>query len=170
MNDAFSTSHRKHASNFGIANFIKESCIGFLIQKELDHLQKLLQPKKPYIVFVGGAKVSDKIALLDKVLPLADYVVIGGAMAFTFLKAQDVNIGKSLLEPAQINIVKNYLSCYAQKIILPQDFIVNTDLNTTTPGKLTADTNIPSDCAGYDVGKKSLVTYQSLVKQAQTIF
>ena len=128
INDAFGTIHRAHASNVGIASNIP-SAIGFLVEKELNALSSLNVPDKPFIVLLGGSKVSDKIGVIEKLVLKADKILIGGGMAFTFLKAKNFEIGKSLLDEESLDFCKNILKNYSDKIILPVDFAVTNDFN-----------------------------------------
>ncbi len=126
VNDAFGTIHRAHASNVGIASNIA-SCIGFLIEKELTALKELDHPKHPYIVILGGAKVQDKIGVIENLVTKADKILIGGGMAFTFLKAEGYEVGNSLVDEENIDFCKKILEKYPDKIVLPIDAAVTTE-------------------------------------------
>ena len=129
INDAFGTAHRSHASNVGIASNI-DSGVGFLIEKELDELEKVTEnPKRPFTVILGGAKVSDKIGVIENLSEKADYILIGGAMAFTFLYSQGLKIGKSLLDSESVDFAKNIMKKYESKIILPIDVVASKDMS-----------------------------------------
>jgi len=168
VNDAFGTAHRAHASNAGIAKFIKNSCIGFLVEKELKNLNKcLINYKKPYVILIGGAKVSDKITILDNLLKKCDYVLIGGGMAFTFLKSQGYNIGKSLLEKDKINLAKQYLTQYSKKIILPIDCAISEEFKNNKPKFVDID-NITTGL-GLDIGPKTIKLFAKYLNNAKTI-
>ena len=124
INDAFGTSHRSHASNVGIASNIKESCIGFLIEKELDNLLPIINnPEKPFVVILGGAKISDKIGTIKNLISKADYILVGGAMAYTFLKAKGEKVGNSLIDSESLDFAKEMLE-KSKKIILPIDHVL----------------------------------------------
>ena len=130
INDAFGTSHRSHASNVGIASNLP-SGIGFLVEKELNALD-LTNAEKPITIILGGSKVSDKITLIENLVNVADYILIGGGMAYTFLKASDINIGKSLLDVDSIEFCKNMLEKYKDKIILPIDSVNAKEMKENT--------------------------------------
>lgn len=167
VNDAFGMTHRAHASNDGIASHIKDSCVGFLIEKELKMLSKaLINPKKPIIAIIGGAKISDKIGVIKNMLTKADKIIIGGGMAYTFLKAKNLPIGKSLLEEEKIDLAKNYLLNNQEKIILPIDHSCNKKFNNDQPQIFDA---IPDDYMGLDIGPKSIALFQKHLQNAKTI-
>lgn len=128
INDAFGTIHRSHASNVGIASYL-ESAIGFLVEKELKALQELNNPKRPYVVILGGAKVSDKIGVINNLINKADYILIGGGMSFTFLKAEGHEIGKSLLDSSHLEYCSNILKEYQDKLILPIDITTSKEFS-----------------------------------------
>ena len=132
INDAFGTAHRAHASNVGIASNLP-SAIGFLIEKELKALSILERPPHPFIVILGGAKVADKIGVIEKLVTKADKILIGGGMAFTFLKAKGYEIGKSILDEESIDFCKKILKDYDAKIILPIDFAVSKEYTNDQP-------------------------------------
>ena len=123
INDAFGTIHRAHASNVGIASNL-ESAVGFLIEKEMNALSVLDNPEHPFVVILGGAKVADKIGVIENLVTKADKILIGGGMAFTFLKAKGFNIGKSLLDEENIDFCKKVLADHEDKIVLPIDILV----------------------------------------------
>ena len=169
VNDAFGTSHRMHASNVGISNNIKESCIGFLVQKELEMLSKTINnPNRPLLVILGGVKVSDKIGVIDNLLKIADHIIIGGAMAYTFKKAQGYNVGTSLVEEDKISLAKDYLLKGKDKIILPIDNLISKEF-VDEPGKINEQLDIPDGYMGMDIGPKSINLFESYISQAKTI-
>ncbi|WP_342264683.1 phosphoglycerate kinase [Spiroplasma endosymbiont of Clivina fossor] len=169
VNDAFGTAHREHASNVGIATNINESCIGLLVQKELAMLNKaIINPERPVVVILGGAKVSDKIGVIDHLLKVADKIIIGGAMSFTFLKAQEFNIGKSLIEEDKIELAKQYLQKAKGKIILPVDHLMSKEF-VDQSGINSADANITDDYMGMDIGEKTITLFNDYIKEAKTI-
>ena len=123
INDAFGTIHRSHASNVGIANYLPNG-IGFLVQKELEAMMPILEnPSKPFIVVLGGAKVKDKIGIINNLITKADYILIGGGMANTFLKAKGLNVGKSIVDDEHLKDVINLINNYGRKLILPVDVV-----------------------------------------------
>ncbi len=162
VNDAFGTSHREHASNVGIASIL-ESGIGFLIEKELKNLDESLKnPQRPYAIILGGAKVADKITLIDNLIKKVDYLIIGGGMAFTFLKAKGIEIGKSLLDEDSIEFCKDLLDNYEDKIILPIDVVLDDN-------KTVFVNDIPASNRGLDIGYQSLKVFKQYLEQCKTI-
>ena len=163
INDAFGTCHRKHASNVGISKHLP-SCLGFLILKELDNLLPIINnPKKPFTVILGGAKISDKINLVKNLIEKADYILIGGAMAYTFLKAKGVSVGKSLVDEEAISFVK---SLPMDKIILPIDHIVSLEID----GKKKKVYDIGSNEIGLDIGPETEKLFKSYLEKSKTVF
>ena len=161
INDAFGTAHRAHASNVGIASNL-ESGIGFLIEKELDNLLPAINnPSRPFTVILGGAKVSDKIGVIENLVKKADYILIGGGMAFTFLKAKGIEIGKSLLDEESIDFCKKILSENESKIILPIDVV--------TELKECFITDITKDETGLDIGSKTVKLFKQYLDNSKTI-
>ena len=161
INDAFGTAHRAHASNVGIASNL-ESGIGFLIEKELDNLLPAINnPSRPFTVILGGAKVSDKIGVIENLVKKADYILIGGGMAFTFLRAKGMEIGKSLLDEESIDFCKKILSENESKIILPIDVV--------TELKECFITDITKDETGLDIGSKTVKLFKQYLDNSKTI-
>ena len=161
INDAFGTAHRAHASNVGIATNLP-SGIGFLMEKELNNLLPIIDnPVKPFSVILGGAKVSDKIGVIENLVKKADYILIGGAMAFTFLKAEGLEIGSSLLDSESIDFCKNVLKEYENKIILPIDVV--------TDKKECFITDITKEEIGYDIGSKTVKLFKQYLVSSKTI-
>ena len=168
INDAFGTAHRAHASNVGIANNL-ESAVGFLIEKELVALSTLDNPERPFVVILGGAKVSDKIGVIENLVTKADKILIGGGMAFTFLKAKGYEIGKSLLDEENIEFCQKVLSEYPDKIVLPVDFAVTNEFTNDEEYRLKKADNISSDEMGLDIGEETLELYENIVKDAAVV-
>lgn len=173
INDAFGASHRAHATIHALPSLIKEKGIGFLIEKEIQMLDQLLDsPKRPYIAILGGAKVSDKIAVFEKLIDLVDGFIIGGAMAYTFLKAKNISVGKSLVENEKLNYAREMMArveARNKSFLLPVDHIVASSLHETT-GEVTTSVTIPDDKMGLDIGPKTLVQFSEAVKGAATVF
>ena len=165
VNDAFGTIHRAHASNVGIASHL-DSCIGFLIEKELNALKELDNPTHPFIVVLGGAKVADKIGVIENLVTKADKILIGGGMAFTFLKAEGYEIGKSLLDEENLEFCKNILKDYKDKIILPVDVAVTTEYSEIEPYKTKGITEMNENEQGLDIGPKTVELFESYLKEA----
>ena len=169
INDAFATVHRTHASNVGIASHLPHG-IGLLIKKELEHLDELKCPKKPFIVILGGKKVADKIGVIKNLAPKVDYLVIGGGMAFTFLKADGYNIGKSIIDEENISFCKEMLEKYEEKIVLPVDIKTNNEFKNEGTIKIKDITNIEENDYGLDIGPKSIENFKNIIKKSQTVF
>ena len=169
INDAFGTIHREHASNVGIATNLPNG-IGFLVEEEIKKLNKLInKPKKPYIIVLGGAKVSDKIGVIENLIEKADYILISGGMSFTFLKAAGFNIGDSILEKEKIPFCNKMLEKYPDKIILPIDVITAKELkaNVKTHERFI---NEIEDEMGLDIGPKTVKLFKQYLKDSKTIF
>lgn len=168
VNDAFGTIHREHASNVGISTYL-DSCIGFLVEKELKELNKVTNPKRPFVVMLGGSKVEDKIGVIKNVVTKADHLLIGGAMSFTFLKAQGKNIGKSLLDKENIDFCKEMLQSYSDKIVLPVDAVTTDSLEEKNKIETQDICNIEDDVMGVDIGPKTVELYKKILKPSKTI-
>ena len=167
INDAFGTSHRSHASNVGIASNL-DSGIGFLIEEELSKLDLAINnPKRPFGVILGGAKVSDKIGVIENLVKICDYILIGGGMAYTFLKAEGYNIGASLLDNDQIEFCKKVLSKYKDKIILPVDGIVSKEFDNDISLKVNEE--FDNDDIGLDIGSKTIDRFKNIIDKCNTI-
>jgi phosphoglycerate kinase len=174
VNDAFGTAHRAHASTAGMARFVREKAAGFLIQKELEYLGKALgSPARPFVAVVGGAKVSDKIKVLDNLLAKADAVCIGGAMAYTFLAAQGVEVGKSLVEQDRLELARQLLERAASRkvdLLLPVDHVCGAEPKETAKRVVVNDRAIPRDLMGLDIGPRTLDRYRQRILDAKTVF
>lgn len=168
INDAFGTAHRAHASNVGIASNLP-SAAGFLIEKEINALKELDKPAHPFVVVLGGAKVSDKIGVIENLVTKADYILIGGGMAFTFLKAEGLEIGKSLLDEENIEFCKKILSKYKDKIILPIDVAVTNEYTNDEKYRTKSIKDINNDEMGLDIGKETIDLFESILKTAKIV-
>ncbi|MGL9687241.1 MAG: phosphoglycerate kinase [Candidatus Phytoplasma sp. TWB_XP] len=171
VNDAFGTCHRTHASNVGIATYIKEKCFGFLVEKEISFLKKIFQtPQRPLVAVLGGSKVSDKIGVIRSLLQKVDVLLIGGGMSYTCLKAKGFNIGTSLLEADKIPLVKELLvSPEGKKIVLPKDFVCGKEFSPTTQAAVYSYDNIPDDVMGLDIGPQTIELFKTHLQTAQTV-
>ena len=165
VNDAFGTIHRAHASNVGIASNI-ESCIGFLIEKELAALKELDNPAHPCVVVLGGAKVADKIGVIENLVKKADKILIGGGMAFTFLKAEGYEIGNSLLDEENIEFCKKIVEEYPEKIVLPVDAAVTTEYSENEEYKVKDINNLEYNEMGLDIGPNTEKLFENYLKEA----
>lgn len=169
INDAFGTAHRAHASNVGIATHLP-SGVGFLIEKELDVLEKAIKnPKRPLSVILGGSKVSDKIGVIENLVKVADYILIGGGMAYTFLKAKNLPIGKSLLDEENIEFCKDMLEKYPNKIILPIDTINAKEISEDAEYNLRFVNDTKEDEIGLDIGHGTVKLFSSYLNESNTI-
>ena len=170
VNDAFGTCHRAHASTHGMAKHFDKRLAGFVISKELEFLGALLEnPDKPYLVIVGGAKIKDKISALKNLLETADKVLIGGCVAYTFLAAKGVNVGKSLVEEEMFPWAKNALEQFGDKIELPVDHVVADSVENSRV-MMVVDNEIPDDLMGLDIGPKTVSNFNSQIKGNGTVF
>jgi phosphoglycerate kinase len=173
VNDAFGTAHRAHASTAGMVKFVADKGAGFVMAKEIDFLTRLLgEVDVPYIAVLGGAKVSDKIEVLDALLERVNSIVIGGAMANTFLEAQGKNVGKSKVERDKLPIARNFLRKAVEKKIavhLPTDVVVATGLDAETATPVSVD-SIPADQMALDIGPATVEAYRKVLAAARTVF
>lgn len=169
INDAFGTAHRAHASNVGIASHLP-SGLGFLVEKEFNALSVLTEPAHPYVVILGGSKVSDKIGVIENLVKKADKILIGGGMAYTFLKAKGVNIGKSILDEENIDFCKRILSEYPDKIVLPVDNLVTTEYSNDVPFHPCDVEMIQDDEMGLDIGSKTVDLFSRILETAKIVF
>ena len=169
VNDAFGTTHRAHASNVGIASNL-DSAVGFLVEKELKFLGDAVDnPERPFVAILGGAKVSDKIKVIESLLNKADKVIIGGGMAYTFLKAQGKEVGESLLEEDRIPLAKELLETAGDKIVLPVDVVIADDFSNDANTDVVSVDDIPADWQGLDCGPESVKVFEDVLKDAKTV-
>lgn len=173
VNDAFGTAHRAHASTAGMVPFVKEKAAGFLMKKELEFLGRAIKnPERPYVAILGGAKVSDKIKVIESLLTRVDALLIGGAMAYTFLKAQGVEIGKSRVEEDKVGLARKLLETAERMkvgILLPFDHVVGTWPPEDSQAIDVDDRNIPADKVGLDIGRKTRALYRERILGARTV-
>ncbi len=172
VNDAFGSAHRAHASTEGVTQYLP-SVAGFLIEKEIEYLGRVLQnPSRPFISILGGAKVSDKIGLIENIMDKVEAIIIGGGMAYTFLKVQGINIGNSKLEKEKLDLAKEILNKAKEKkvtISLPVDHIIADKFDASAQSKVTSDANIPDGWTGLDIGPKTIEIFKKILKPAKTI-
>jgi phosphoglycerate kinase len=172
VNDAFGTSHRAHASNVGVSTYLP-SAVGFLVEKEISVMGKALEdPERPFLAILGGAKVSDKIGVIENLISKVDSIIVGGGMAFTFLKAQGYDIGTSLLEEDKVELAKSLLGkakANNVNLMLPVDVVVAKEFKNDTEFKTVSIDKIPSDMMGLDIGEKSIAEFSKEIKRAKTI-
>lgn len=169
VNDAFGTAHRAHASNVGVAAHL-ESAAGFLMDKEIKFIGGAVDtPERPFVAILGGAKVSDKIGVIENLLEKADKVLIGGGMAYTFFKAQGLEVGNSLLELDRLPLAQELLKKAGDKLVLPIDTKVAREFNNDAEITIVNSNEIPVDQEGLDIGPKTVELFASLLKDAKTV-
>ena len=168
VNDAFGSAHRAHASTVGMIKFVPMAAAGLLMDKELEYLTKATKnPDRPCIAILGGAKVSDKIEVIENLLKFADSLLIGGAMAYTFLKAQGLPTGKSLVEADKVELAKKLLDEGTHKIRLPIDHVVAAELAEGAPNEVVE--TIPDGMMGLDIGPKTIEKFSEVIRESKTI-
>ena len=169
VNDAFGTAHRAHASNVGIASQL-ESAAGFLMEKEIKFIGGAVDnPERPLVAILGGAKVSDKIGVINSLLDKADKVLIGGGMAYTFFKAMGREVGLSLLELDRVELAKEIMEKAGDKLVLPIDNVVAKEFSNDAVATIVASDAIPADQEGLDIGPKTVELFASYLKDAKTV-
>jgi len=170
VNDAFGAAHRAHASTEGIAHVVPVTAAGFLMQKEVDALARIVDaPERPVVAILGGAKVSDKIKVIEHLLDKVDTVLIGGAMAYTFLLAAGRKIGDSLVERDRLDVARDVLVSGKSKLRLPMDHVVTSDPSGATPTEAVG-IDIPDGRKGVDIGSQTVAAYRDVIAKARTIF
>jgi len=173
VNDAFGTCHRKHASMYGVAKAIQAkggpAVAGYLVEKEIKYLHEAVaSPKRPFVAILGGAKVSDKIKLISNLLSKVDRILIGGAMAYTLLKAKGLAVGKSLVEADQVEEMKSLLAKAGEKIMLPSDHVATDNFESGKPMPV-GGVDIPDGLLGMDIGPKTVAAFSKVIASAKTI-
>ena len=171
--DAFGSAHRAHASVVGITRFVQKSAAGLLVEKELAYLGKAISnPDRPFVAILGGAKVSDKIDVIENLMKIGDVMLIGGAMAYTFLKAEGMSVGKSLVEEDKLDLARQIRSD-AQKrgfpLLLPVDHVLGQEFKADTPTQVAPISATPDGWMGLDIGPKTIATYKNKIAGAKTI-
>ncbi|HVL38212.1 MAG TPA: phosphoglycerate kinase, partial [Fimbriimonadaceae bacterium] len=167
VNDAFGTAHRAHASTEGVARYLP-AVAGFLIEKELKFLGEALEsPRRPFVAILGGAKVKDKIGVIESLLPKVDALLIGGGMAYTFLKAKGYGIGKSLLDESNPEFARRAVD--SPKIHLPEDTLATYELTEDAPNRVVPASAIPADQMGADIGPATIDAFRKIIASAGTV-
>jgi phosphoglycerate kinase len=168
VNDAFGSAHRAHASTVGMVHYVKQAAAGLLMDQELKYLTMVTQhPERPCVAILGGAKVSDKIEVIENLSKVVDRVLIGGAMAYTFLKSQGEPVGKSLVEDDKLDLAKKLLAEFGSRLVLPVDHVVASELKQGAENETV--TRIPDGKMGVDIGAKTIALYEEIIKGARTI-
>lgn len=172
VDDAFGTAHRAHASNVGVTAFTKDKVAGFLVEKEMEFLSSVIEnPERPFVAILGGAKVSDKIKVIDALLEKVDRLLIGGGMSYTFLKAQGRTIGDSLLDEEALQYAGDMLQKAKERgveLVLPIDFAIAKEFSNVEP-EYTKDADIPDGYMGLDIGPMSIGLFESMLEDAKTV-
>jgi phosphoglycerate kinase len=168
VNDAFGSAHRAHASTVGMIQFVPQVAAGLLMDQELKYLTMVTKhPEHPCVAILGGAKVSDKIEVIENLCKIVDKVLIGGAMAYTFLKSQGKSVGKSLVEDDKIDLAKKLLSTYCNKLELPIDHVVAAEMKAGAAHETVSD--VPDNMMGLDIGERTIDHYSLIIRHAKTI-
>ncbi len=173
VNDAFGAAHRAHASTSGMARFVREKAAGFLMQKELDYLGAVLtKPERPFVAILGGAKVSDKIKVIESLIPRVDALLIGGAMAYTFLASRDVPVGRSLVERDKLELARHLLEAAERRgtqLLLPHDHVCAESPKEGATAVEVKERAIPDELMGLDIGPKTVELYREKIRIAKTV-
>jgi phosphoglycerate kinase len=173
VNNAFGTAHRAHASTEGVTHYLQPAAAGFLIEKEIRYLgQALAKPDRPFVAVIGGAKVSDKIAVIENLLNKVDTLIIGGGMAYTFLRAEGRPTGKSLVEEERIELAKKLLQQAADKnvtLLLPQDHVVASEFSADAEHRVCRDDDFPADWMALDIGPDTIAAYTEALRKARMV-
>jgi len=177
VNDAFGTAHRAHCSNVGVASLVDTAVVGYLMQKEIDFLGNAVEnPVRPFVAILGGAKVADKLNVISNLLEKCDTLIIGGGMAYTFLKAQGYEIGKSLVDESKIDYCAEMIKKAAdngKQLLLPVDTVVTSEFPNPIDAEIATEVvdadKIPADKMGMDIGPKTIELYSNAVKNAKTV-
>ena len=174
VNDAFGTAHRAHASTEGVTKYLKPCVAGFLMMKEIKYLGGAVSnPGRPFVAVIGGAKISGKIDVIQNLMKIADTVIVGGGMAYTFFKSQGFEVGKSLLEVDKVDLARTTLEnskSLGKPLLLPVDNVIAQDLKEGVPTRVVPSNQIPADWEGLDVGPETLKKYETVLMAAKTIF
>lgn len=173
VNNAFGTAHRAHASTEGVTHYLQPAAAGFLLEKEIKYLgQALAYPDHPFVAVIGGAKVSDKIAVIESLMEKVDTLIIGGGMAYTFLRAKGRPTGKSLVEEDRIGLAKELLQKASDRgvtLLLPQDHVVAAEFSPDAEHKICSDANFPADWMALDIGPATIATYNGALRNARMV-
>jgi len=173
VSDAFGAAHRAHSSVVGIAKFVRKAAAGLLMEKELTYLGKAISsPERPFVVILGGSKVSDKIEVVENLMKIADVMLVGGAMAYTFLKAQGLPVGRSLVEEDKVELARRLLQQAADRpvrLLLPEDHVVAEGIKTGAKNAVTTIAQTPPTWLGLDIGPKTLGKYAAEIQRAKMI-
>jgi phosphoglycerate kinase len=168
VNDAFGSAHRAHASTVGMIRFVPQAAAGLLMDQELKYLTMVTKhPERPCVALLGGAKVSDKIEVIENLGKTVDRVLIGGAMAYTFLKSQGLPVGKSLVEDDKLDLARKLMADFGPKLVLPVDHVVAAELQEGADHQTVAQ--VPDGMMGLDIGEKTIALYAGIIREARTV-
>ena len=174
VNDAFGTAHRAHASTEGVTHYFEHCAAGLLMEREIEYLGKVVErPERPFVAILGGAKISDKIGVIENLIENVDGLLIGGGMAYTFLEAMGVPIGDSIVERAKLELASELLKKAVDRkldIYLPEDHVIGRELNPSTESRIVGRAEIPDGWRGLDIGPKSVEAFGAILDGANTIF
>ena len=173
VNDAFGTAHRAHASTEGVTHYLEQCTAGLLMEREIEYLGKVVErPEHPFVAILGGAKISDKIGVIENLIESVDGLLIGGGMAYTFLEAMGLQIGDSIVERDKLELASELLRKAVDRdldIYLPEDHVIGRELNPSTESRIVGRAEIPDGWRGLDIGPKSVETFGTIVDEAKTI-
>ncbi len=173
VNDAFGSAHRAHASTEGVAHLLQPAVAGYLMEKEIRYLgEALAEPKRPFVAILGGAKVSDKIPVIENLLGKVDTLIVGGGMAYTFLKVKGIDVGKSLVEEERLELARELMQQAEQKgikFLLPEDHVIAKEFKADAEHRVCSNDDFESDWMALDIGPKTIETYAQALKGAQTV-
>jgi phosphoglycerate kinase len=170
VNDAFAAAHRAHASTEGVAHHVKQAAAGLLMEREISELSAILEePEKPFVAILGGAKISDKIGVIENLLPKMDHILVGGGMANTLLKAKGVDVGGSLVDEESLDQAKKALEMAGNKLVLPEDAVIARELSEGAETQTAAITEIPPDMKILDVGPRTIENFSRTLQGARTV-
>lgn len=173
VNDAFGAAHRAHSSTVGVTKFLEEKAVGYLMKKELEFLGNAINnPQRPFVAILGGAKVSDKLAVIDSLIEKVDTLIIGGGMAYTFIASKGIDVGKSLLQTDMIDYAKNMIKKAEEKginLIIPTDIVVAKDFSNDAEHKVVLRDEIPKEWEGLDIGPKTRELFSKHLEDAKTV-
>ena len=174
VNDAFATAHRAHASTYGVAEFMEEKAVGFLMMKEIEQLSRLLEkPESPFTVVLGGLKLKTKIPVIKGLAPIADNILVGGAMSFSFIKVKGGEVGESVLEESMFDKVEEAISVAGDKLYLPEDMVIidHADkIESSADWTIVPAPQIPQGKMGVDIGPKTVEKYKKIISNSKTLF
>lgn len=170
VDDAFAAAHRAHASNVGVAKFVKQVAAGMLMEREINELSSILKsPEKPFVAILGGAKISDKIGVIENLLPMMDRILVGGGMANTLLKAKGLDVADSLVDEDSLEVAKRTLDMAGAKLVLPEDAVVAKDLAAGAETKTAAVSEVPAGYKILDIGPRTVEDFSRILQDARTV-